>query len=405
MLEKVTDIIWKQLIEGKISESDNNRMVKFDIVNAISHLITDEVNKNLSDNAYDTHERLIFSRSFQSKANIANVPLVNSYVNFFRALLEQKLSIKGTPLWPKGKKCAIGLSHDVDVPDRYAILKAPLFCKNKDLKWRIVTNLKKAKAVIEYTMGKASDDFWLFKDIMREEEKYGFKSTFFFTSVNQFDEWGTVFDVAYDIYSRKFIEVFRNITERGFEIGLHASYNAYHNEDYLRNEKEKLEKIAGVEIVGLRHHRWHIGKDQFKTLRMHEKAGLEYDSSIAFNDHIGFRRNIALPYYPWDEINKCMINVIQLPVFCMDGNLFYRPIEICDAIEKLKDYIGVIKQSGGLGILDWHVRASFPKNSEYLNWGKTYIKLLEFLSGDNEIWVTNLGDINSWLRERNKLFS
>jgi len=30
---------------------------------------------------------------------------------------------------------------------------------------------------------------------------------------------------------------------------------------------------------------------------------------------------------------------------------------------------------------------------------------LEFLSGDNEIWVTNLGDINSWLRERNKLFS
>jgi peptidoglycan/xylan/chitin deacetylase (PgdA/CDA1 family) len=404
ILEKVTDTIWRQLIEGKISENDINRTVKFDIVNAISCFITDEVNENLSDDAYDNHERLIFSRSFQSRANIANIPIVNSYVNFFRVLLESKLSIKGIPLWPQGKKCAIGLSHDVDIPDKYAILKSPLFCKNKDFKWHLVTNLKKAKAITEYVTGKDPNDYWLFEDIIREEEKYGFKSTFFFTSVNQFDERGTVFDVAYDIDSQKFIEVFRNIKERGFEIGLHASYNAYLSEDYLAFEKARLEKIAGVKVVGLRHHRWHLGKDPLRTLKMHEQAGFEYDSSIAFNDdEMGFRRNIALPYHPWDPIKQSMINVFQLPIFCMDGNLLFIPTEVCEAIRKLKDYIGTIKQTGGLGVIDWHDRASFPKNSGYLNWGKTYIKLLEFLSGDNDIWITNLGDINSWLRERNKL--
>lgn len=405
ILENALDVIWKQLIEKKISKNDTDRVVKFDVISAISSLITDEVNRNLPDSAYDTHERLIFSRSFQSKANIANVPIINLYVNSFRELLERKLSIKGIPLWPKAKKCAIGLSHDVDVPDRYAILRPPLICRNKDLKWHLVTNLKRAKAVIEYATGRGPDDFWLFEDVMQEEAKYGFNSTFFFAAVSQFDDWGSISDVAYNIQDLKFAKTFKNITSRGFEIGLHASYNAYHNENYLRNEKEKLEKIAGVEIVGLRHHRWHIGKEQFKTLRMHEKAGLEYDSSIAFNDHIGFRRSVALPYYPWDEVDRRMINVIQLPVFCMDGNLFYNQTENHDAIGKLKNYVNIIKQSGGLGVVDWHVRTSFPKNSKYLKWGKAYIEFLDFLSHDDDIWVTNLGEINSWLRERSKLVS
>lgn len=403
--EKAEDIIWKQIVERNISEHDTDIIVKFDILNAISSLITDEVNEGLSDGAYDTHERLIFSRSFQSKTHITNIPIVNLYVNFFRELLERKLSIEGIPLWPKGKKCAIGLSHDVDVPDRYAVLKPPLICKNKNIKWHLLTNLKRAKAVIEYATGRGPDDFWLFEDIVREEAKYGFSSTFFFASVNQFYNWGSVFDVAYDIHDSKFIPVFRNITEQGFEIGLHASYDAYLNKDYFIFEKERLEKTAGVKVVGLRHHRWHMGKDPSQTLRMHEEAGFEYDSSIAFNDHIGFRRNIALPYYPWDRINNCLLNVIQMPVFCMDGHLFNHPAEDSDAIGKLTNYIGTIKQAGGLGVIDWHVRASFPKNSKYMDWGNTYIKLLEFLSNDSEIWVTSLGEINSWLRERNTRIS
>ena len=85
--------------------------------------------------------------------------------------------------------------------------------------------------------------------------------------------------------------------------------------------------------------------------------------------------------------------------------MFNHPAEDSDAIVKLTNYIGTIKQAGGLGVIDWHVRASFPKNSKYMDWGNTYIKLLEFLSNDSEIWVTSLGEINSWLRERNTRIS
>jgi hypothetical protein len=79
---------------------------------------------------------------------------------------------------------------------------------------------------------------------------------------------------------------------------LHASYNAYAAAEWFVYEKEKLEEVAQAKIKGLRPHYWHIGRDQHKTLRFHEATGFGYDSSIAFNDHIGFRMDIALPYYP-----------------------------------------------------------------------------------------------------------
>lgn len=405
ILEKSTDTIWQQLIEGKVSHNDIGQIVTFDIISAISSLVTDKVNRDLPANAYDTHERLRFSSSFQSRENIADVPVVLLYIDFIRTLLERKLSVKGIPLWLQGKKCAIGLSHDADEPDKYAILKSSMLRRNKGLQWYLLTALRKTKAAVTYATDKSPDDFWLFEDIMQEEEKYGFRSTFFVASVNQFDERGSIFDVAYNISDSESVKVLTNIVERGFEIGLHASYNAYHSKDHFVFEKEKLEHITGVKVAGLRHHRWHVGKDPLRTLRMHEEVGFEYDSSIAFNDHIGFRRSTPLPYNPWDEVRTRMINVIQLPVFCMDANLFYRPGRGCDAIEELKHYVGTIRQSGGLGVIDWHVRASFPMNSKYLNWGKTYITLLELLSHDNEIWVTNLGEIHSWLRERNRRIS
>lgn len=138
---------------------------------------------------------------------------------------------------------------------------------------------------------------------------------------------------------------------------------------------------------------------------MHEQSGFEYDSSMAFNEALGFLTNIALPYYPWNEAINRPIKTIQLPVFCMDGSLFDPPIEINEAVEKVKGYIEIIKQSGGMEVIDWHVRTAYPRNAEYLNWGKAYLKIIEHLAADKEIWATNLGNITSWLKERRQILS
>lgn len=397
------DVLWKPLLAGKISDKSINKVIDFDIINAISILITDKVNEVLPDEAYDEHDRLVFGHSFQAKLRVAETPLVNVYLRFLEDLFKQKYPhMRTTPLWPEGKKCAIGLSHDVDRPDKYTFLKAPFFLKNKTLKENLWINLRKASAAIKYITDKHRDNYWLFKDILQSEEQLGFQSTFFFAAVNSFDEYGAFYDVDYDITNDKFLAVFDEILKREFEIGLHASYNAYLNKHHFVYEKQKIEDITKIKLKGLRHHYWHMRKDQLRTLRMHEFAGFEYDSSIAFNDSLGFRRNIALPYFPWDEGNGCKLNIMELPVFCMDDHLFCRPIEIYAAVDELKKFLETIKQLGGVGVIDWHVKSSYPKNSKYLNWGKTYIKLLEHLSNESEIWVTSLGNISDWLKNRSK---
>jgi len=370
-----TDIVWEELIKGDISPEDIDGIIPFDIVNAIGFFLKDDGNKNLPSEYYDIHDRLIFEKSFQNRANIAKYPIVNLYIAFLKSLFERICSISGLPLWPNGKKCAIGLSHDADYPDKYAILGAPFFNRNANLKNNLFIILRKANARRKRLFDRNTDDYWLFQEIMDAEEKLGLKSTFFFAAMNQFGEWGSIYDVDYDIVKPKYIEAFQEIKRRRFEIALHVGYNAYLHSSRFSHEKQKLSETAGFEVKGLRHHFWHLG------------------------------RNIALPFHPWNEAVKRPIKTIQLPIFCMDGCLFEHPIEVQEVVEKVKSYLEIIKQYGGIGVIDWHVRTSYPKNTEYQDWGKAYLNIIEHLAADKEIWATNLVEISSWLKEREEILS
>jgi peptidoglycan/xylan/chitin deacetylase (PgdA/CDA1 family) len=397
--KKESDIIWKEILEGNTSAEDIDTIVPFDIINAMACFLTDKVNTCSPTGSYDVHDRLRFQKSFQARMNIAHIPIVNLYVLFLKSLFEKKFSLSGIPLWPEKKRCAIGLSHDVDTPDRYAILRNIHFPRKKKLKEIISYYALVARKYPRYLICNNHDDFGLFDEIMEEERKYHYKSTFFFASMNRFGDWGSI-DVLYDINRPYFKKIFKDIIDNGFEIGLHASYNAHKKIGCLIQEKETLSETAKIEVGGLRHHYWHLGKDKEKVLKMHEDAGFAYDSSIAFNEELGFRRNVAFPYYPWDSKNMQKINCLQLPVFCMDGHLFYRPMEIDDAVDRVLKYVETIKHYNGLGIIDWHVRTSYPKNKEFRKWGEAYINIIKKLSKEKDIWVTNLGEIISWWKQR-----
>jgi hypothetical protein len=400
-----TDLIWQDLIKEEINPDSIGKIVPFDIINAIGCFLTDRINNDSSKNSYDLHNRLIFRSSAQFKQNIADFPIVNLYILFLKSILKKSLSVDGFPMWPEGKKMAIGLSHDVDRPDKYAILRTPLINKKANLKDNITRFTRISYSIVKYLTDRKRENFWLFKEIMDEESKHGFSSVFFFASVNSFSNWGSGYDVDYNIQTPKFIQVFQEISNRGFEIGLHASYNACLNSKRFIFEKRVLKEASGFNIKGVRHHYWHLGKDVEAVLEMHETAGFEYDSSLAFNDALGFRRNVALPYYPWIENADRPLKTMQLPVFCMDGSLFSHSTEAGEAADKVKKYINIIKKYSGLGMMDWHVRTSYPKNSEFDTWGKSYLKILDYLSGESDVWVTNPGEIHSWLKKRESVLT
>ena len=400
-----SDVLWQDLLEGKVSSEDVQSRIPFDIIHATGAFLSDKVNSRLPVGAYDSHERLSFSHSFQATHEIARIPIINIYINFLKSILQKICGVQSVPLWPVPKTCAIGLSHDVDVPEKYGILRAPIYANNLPLGTNLANNLKRMKDAGLSLFDHDRDNYWLFDDIMTEEQKFGFKSTFFFATVNQFDQWGTVHDVYYDIDRPNFRKLFTKLKSSGFEIGLHASYDAYCSEERFVEEKMKLERVASVTVKGLRHHYWHMGRDVQRTLMMHENSGFVYDSSIAFNDDMGFRRNVAMAYFPWVAEEMRPINTLQLPVFCMDGNLFYQQTSIKVALARVKSYVDVIRRLGGLGVIDWHVRTSFPKNTRFRDWGKAYLLIMEYLASNSDIWVTSLEDISAWLRSRDEMLN
>jgi hypothetical protein len=364
--------------------------IAFDVVGATARLLTDSVN---SSGEWDSFDRLTFRSSFQSQRQCSRTPVVNIFVECLRRPLEHHCGAPGAPLLPPGKKAAIGLSHDVDRLERWADVRGFLRTGKR--------GLYAARSILLNAIHR-HDSFHLIRDLIAFEERLGFTSTFLFATESRYSPYSARHDVAYDIEQPAMRALFGHIQSQGFEIGLHASYNAYRRPERFRTERKRLQSLSGAEIAGVRHHCWHLGREVDETLAMHGQAGFSYDSSIAFNYDLGFRRSVALPYYPWWSREQRPIHVLQLPVFCMDGNLFYRDSSVKEALEQIGGMVATIKQWGGIGVIDWHSDTSHPKTRGFERWGQAYFRLLKRLADESTLWVTNLGELASWFARRNR---
>jgi hypothetical protein len=394
------DLIWRELLDGNINASSLAEVVPFDLIGASAALLTDSVHQGVGPRGFDRHARLRYDASVQKCPRIGASPLVNRYASFLHDLIKLRLGVEPLPLWPRGKVCAIALSHDVDIPEKYALLRGPMKLWPGDpartMRYaarKIVHGLKRAR-------DPSPEDWWLFDQIMTAEESLGFRSTFFAASVNCFSDWGAEWDVYYDSSSPRFRRQFEDIIRRGFSIGLHASYEAWKHLEWLAYERHKLERDCGGPVRGVRHHYWHLGPDVESTLLKHEEAGFAFDTSIAFNEHLGFRRGVALPYLPWLTEQNRPVRVLQIPVFCMDGNLFYQPTTVRSAVDRVGEFVTALKQAAGIASIDWHVRSSYPANTAYRSWGEAYLQILHVLASDDSVWVTTPENIVDWWTAR-----
>jgi len=393
------DVLWPELIDGGTDFSILDGRVPFDLVRAIGALLRDEVHEGLGTDALDRHGRLTYASSMPARFGYGDRPIVNLYVAFLGRLLHKRLGLIGRPRWPAGKIAAIGLSHDVDMPDRYA------FLESSARPWRLRgsprTYLRTSVRLVRARLrDRRPDDYWLFDQVAESERRSGFSSTFFFATVPFHRPEGAPQDVAYDVGRPAFRTVLRSLRESGFEIGLHSSYRAYEHPVRLATERARLSEVADADIEGVRHHYWHLGPDIARTLRGHEQAGFAYDSSLAFNDHVGFRRSVALPFRPFDAVLGRPLSTLQLPTFCMDGNLFYKSADVDAAVIAVSGLIDRIVETGGFGAIDWHVQASYPGNPEYRAWGTAYQQILGLLVARRDVWTTNLGSAAAWARQR-----
>lgn len=393
-------------LEDPVPTSDEQKplVLSTDFIHTIGSLLTDEVHDGAQSDHFDKHHRLHYAASFQSKMKNPLVPVVNAYILYLKDILVNLFGVKPLPLWPDNNRAAFLLSHDVDEPDKYSFIKHyKVFPPRNSGRGLLSYNYYIFRNYLNYLKDPNKEENWLFREIMEAEGKYNFKSSFYFASKPFFAADAHAVDVPYDISKKRFQPVFEQMKSNGFEIGLHASYNAYQDPKYFKAEKERLERIAQCEVVGLRHHFWHLAEKPFQTMHYHELAGFKYDSSLSFNYHPGYRFNSAFPFYPFDRQRNKRINVMQLPAFYMDGNTFYREnATVKEAMDEASPYIESIIQQQGIGSIDWHVRTSYPSTNEFKRWGEGYLAILEHLHAQENIWVTSGQEIYAWLEQRSQ---
>ena len=359
----------------------NTTPISFDLINAIQSLLTDSVNRPLSRDKLDGLFRLPSTNSFQYANGIITKPVVNQYLLQIRNLIEDKLGVITRPFWPDGKKLVILLTHDVDNPlGRKVIQKLPeMIANTKSPAFYLYTFLRIINNIID-------TDYWHFDEIMEMENQFGVKSSFFFSII---PSWlsGNWRDVLYSIQDMKFQEILKALTQGGWEVGLHASLNAHKSKEDFLQEKKTLEKLTGVHVVGLRHHYWFLGPEAERTMEMHSDLGFLYDLSIGFDDVMGFRRSVAFPYFPWSESHSSATRTLQIPNFCMDGHLFYKKGSTYSKMRKFWTAFRNLRSSEGVGVLNWHARASSPNGIKLREWGRAYESILHQITKDQSIWI------------------
>ena len=220
--------------------------------------------------------------------------------------------------------------------------------------------------------------YWNFEDILKLEDNYNIKATYFFINESidfkllKPSNW--VLSLGrYNIESKKVQAIINKVSFLGHEIGVHGSYNSYMDLNLLKKEKSILERICGKEIIGIRQH--HLNRND-TTWQLQYKAGFKYDSSLGFNENIGYHESRIKPFAPLS--NEFKVFPLALMDFTFDNqpNKWMRLEEI---IQQTIDNEGVL-------VLNWHTDTFNPK--EFKNHKIDFIRIIEILRSKDAQFAT-----------------
>jgi hypothetical protein len=193
---------------------------------------------------------------------------------------------------------------------------------------------------------------------MALEDALGIRSAFYFaTCPGSLAEYALGRpDPFYDVRAPRMAAIIRRLVDGGWEVGLHASYDAWRTSGSFARERAALEAVAGVAVEGLRHHYWRLDDDlPERTLQAHADAGFAYDTSLAHDRVMGFRRGVAWPFNPWHRETGRVIDTVQLPTGWMDEHSFCHwqgdRGTAADAVDAIVDTVVAV---GGCLVSDVH---------------------------------------------------
>jgi hypothetical protein len=228
------------------------------------------------------------------------------------------------------------------------------------------------------------EQYWNFPEYREIEEKHGIKSSWFFAVDD-------ALLTDYKFNDEDLQTLIQELDKTDQDISL-LSFPDQENIDQLYKNEKRLQ-IASGKSSGVRFNNYKVDSS---TYSRSGRAGLLYDSSVAFNSKAGFPNGMALPYKPITA--KYRAEHYCYPVNFNDDALRidkYKTVLFKQAKTTLKDILDEVKKCKGLLCLDLKLSNYFEIPFQ----GKLYNYILEKIN-DEVVFKGTLMEINEWWRGR-----
>ncbi|WP_022823625.1 DUF7033 domain-containing protein [Hymenobacter norwichensis] len=323
----------------------------------------------------DRHGRFPYSASMQYRYGFVAVPVVNYYFDILKTAVEH---VTGQPLhprcWANGASFATFVTHDIDelrsawkTPAKAALRSGNLLKFGWQL-WRHFTR----------------PDAWNNLELVQQTvAEYGAKSTFFFLPEHRKSANGTP-NADYNI-RQKWPQLAAAIG--GSEVGLHASLGTAQHGGRLKRDEHRLQHLRNdVKAYGIRFHylQW---EPRITPFLLHTLL-YEYDSTLGFAEHFGFRNSYCLPFQLFDFTTCKSFDFLEIPLNVMDATLHHpnylqlAPEQILPALQPM---FQEIERFGGVCTLLWHNDHFDPANET--TGPRQFAELMQYLHSRNTAFV------------------
>jgi len=356
---------------------------------------------------YDLFQEIRILLTIGQPAEYALTPTVDIHISILRNLIiGTGLPLVEIPPVPPGCDLILCLTHDVDFVSirahrldrtvigflfRAIVLSLVCFLKGTCTLNKLIRNLLAVVSLPLIHLSLVRDHFNQFVPYRRLEGDL--RSTFFLIPRKGVDGKSpdgrnssgraSHYDVS-DISNET-----RALRATGCEIGLHG-IDAWRNETMASEERDKIRFETGSNPIGIRMHWLYFSEETPKVL---EQAGFIYDSTLGYNDAVGFRGGTAQVFRPLG-----LEHLLILPLHVQDTALFLpgrMNMTQNEGIGMIEKIIAEIRRIGGVLTVNWHMRSLGPDRF----WDEPYRYLLRIAKGGC-VWPATADEVVGWFAMR-----
>jgi hypothetical protein len=307
----------------------------------------------------DRHGRFEANQSLAYRHNFLDDPVVDQWLE----MLKNALIISYPELhFPRR---SFRYVSTIDTDSAWAYLhKGPVRTAGGLFKNIIRLNAPALRMQLDVLRGKRPDPYDTYAYIRKMENRYGFRSLFFFL----FGNYGR-YDTNYSLYNVHFRSLLDNLkTER--VIGIHPSYKSNRHEHLLKAEVDCFTRLLGKKPEMSRQH-FLILKLPY-TYRQLIKLGIQEDYSMGYASDCGFRAGTSMPFRFYDLPEEHETPLLIHPFVVMDVTLIqYLGLNAAAAADRINLLIEKVKTVNGTFTSLWH-NESLSEQGVWRGWRSVF---------------------------------